>query len=226
MRTPAWLRFGLTACLMTTIGTADEVLQKGAPGQATVSTQGFYMGGSSQSLIDASGVSLKLQQFVPKLGLLDASLENYVSRGRYQMGENYLDLRNFVRLGMRWSFRGGDCRIPASLTAFPFQNFFNPELTVRGGCVQARKGRMTFSLFGGQQTLQTGPRIPFRTTTAQRVEGASLQYHMGDRLEVGFRFMRFDNDPAGMQQSGYLFPANRRFLSANVASLQALYRLA
>lgn len=226
MRTPACLRFGLTACLMTTIGTAAEAPQTGAPGQATVSTQGFYMGGSGQSLIDASGVSVKLQQFVPKLGLLDVSLENYASRGRYQMGENYVDLRNFVWMGMRWSFRGGDCRLPTNLTAFPFHNFFNPELTVRGGCVQARKGRMTFSLFGGQQTLQTGPRIPFRTTTAQRVEGASMQYHLGERLELGFRFMRFDNNPAGSLQSSYVFPADRRFLSANVATVQALYRVA
>ncbi len=226
MRVLAWLRCGLTACLMTIIGAAGEVAQTGAPGQATISTLGYYMGGSGQSLIDASGVSLKLQQFIPKVGLIDASLENYASRGRYQVGENYLDLRNFVWMGTRWSFRGGDCRIPANMTAFPFQNFFNPELTVRGGCVEARKGGMIFSLFGGQQTLQTGPRIPFRTTTAQRVEGASLRYLKAERLELGFRFMRFDNDPAGMMQHSYLFPANRRFLSANVVSVQALYRVA
>lgn len=191
-------------------------------GEATVSTQGFYMGSTGQQSIDTSGLALHFQQFIPNVGLLDSKLENYEGDGLWQHGDNYLELRGLVWKDTRWTFRYGNCRVPTTLTAFPFSNFLNPDLTLRGGCAEARRGHFSYSVFDGTEVLQSGPRIPFWQSTPQNIKGASAKYRLGN-LELAVRYLRLNNAVDQLEQNSFLFPANRQFSQADVFTGKVSY---
>ena len=190
-------------------------------GQAEVALQGYYLGGQAP-LSDTSGLSLHFQQFVPHVGLLSGSLENYGSQGRWRQGDDFLQLRGLAWQGYRWNLTGGDFRVSTILTVNPFTNLFYPELNLRGVQTEASRGNLKVALFYGAQTLSSGPRIPFRLQIGEHVSGATMQYRLNERIEVGVRLLRMTTD--SNQPDNFLFPANRRFRAINSAALQALYR--
>jgi len=192
-------------------------------GEATVSTQGFYMGSTGQPSIDATGLALHFQQFIPNVGLLDSKLENYEGSGLWEHGDNYLELRGLVWSDTRWTLRYGNCRVPTTLTAFPFSNYLNPDLTLRGECIGARRGHFSYSLFSGDEVLQSGPRIPFWQSTPQTISGASAKYQLGN-LELAVRYIRLNNRVDQLEQNSFLFPANRQFSQAGVFTGKLSYK--
>ena len=190
-------------------------------GQAELAVQGYYLNGQ-QTLLDTSGLALHFQQFVPNLGLLSGSLENYESQGRWRQGDDFLQLRGAPWQGYRWNLTGGDFQVSTILTANPFTNLYYPELSLRGFETEVSRGNLRVSLFYGAQTLLEGPRIPFRVPTGEHVSGGTAHYRIGEKLELGVRLLHITANPD--EVNSFLFPANRRFRVANSAALTALYR--
>ncbi len=166
-----------------------------AGGQAEVALQGYYLAQQQQPLSDTTGLSMQFQEFLPHVGLLTGNLENYDSQGRWQLGENDLQLKGVAWQGYRWNFIGGDFRVPSLFTTNPFTNVFYPDLYLRGGAVQAERGNLTVTVFCSIQTMLQGPRIPFRISTGERVSGGSLLYRLSERLSVALRLLHLTADP-------------------------------
>ncbi|MBZ5583108.1 MAG: hypothetical protein LAQ30_13075 [Acidobacteriia bacterium] len=61
-------------------------------GEADIAAQGYYLGGSSDSLQSTSGMALRFRTFLTGLGILSGSVEGYGSQNRFETGENYLQL--------------------------------------------------------------------------------------------------------------------------------------
>ncbi len=193
-----------------------------SPGRADVAFQGYYLGGNSQRLSDISGLAVRFQQFLPSFGLLSGSIENYGQQGGFRTGENYLGLRGWSWAGRKWSFVGGDFRVPTALAEFPFYNVYYPELSVRGFRAEASRPDSSYSFFAGTETLLDGPRVPFRIKAPQSVLGTTAWRKFG-RFQTGVRFLRLWSDPKAAEEHPSLFPANRQAGIVNNLDAQALY---
>lgn len=191
-------------------------------GQAEVALQGYYLGGNPPGLLDISGLAFSFRNFIPSLGLLSGSFQGYAGDGSFQAGDNYLQLQGLTWGGRRWTFTGGDFRVPFNLVNFPFFNIYNPEIAARGIKVQASRKDREFIFFFGSETLLEGPRLPFRVRVPQSVLGVSAQQTIG-RLQLGARFMRFSSSERSIEQDPFFFPPNREFRSVNSLALQSLY---
>ncbi|MBI3208761.1 MAG: hypothetical protein HYZ37_07655 [Candidatus Solibacter usitatus] len=213
---------GVLTCVYTPQLFAQEKPERA--GQAEIALQGYYIGGSQQPILDTSGVAIKLQSFFPKLGLLQVNLEGYSGQNRFRPGDNYVDLSNLIWKSTRWNLSGGDFRIPTTLTTFHFNNIIYPEISVRGGRVTARRGRQKYTVFYGLETLQAGPRIPFRVSPGQNVLGASFQYAASEKLEFGVQFLNLTNGQSTNQYAATLKLPGREFRAANIASAQISYK--
>jgi hypothetical protein len=192
-------------------------------GEAELATQGYYLGGTSQSLLDTTGLAARFRDFLPGIGILAGSAEGYGSRNRFETGENYLELRGAPWLGQHWTVTGGDFRAPASMVEFPFFNIFTPEMTARGVEIQAARAGSQYTFFTGMETLSAGARVPYRIRTPQRISGASAVHKIGQRLQIGGRFLRFSTNPNDAANSLLLFPMGRVVPLVTTFSLQALY---
>lgn len=192
-------------------------------GQAEVALQGYYLGGSFQSLNTTTGAAFKFQDFLPKLGFLSGSFEGYGAQNRLQTGENFLELRGAPWMGYRWTITGGDFRTPASLVEFPFYNVFTPEIVARGLRIQATHQDTQYTFFAGEETLSAGPRVPYRILAPQTVIGASAVRRIGKHLRIGGRIMQFSSSPQDMADNPNLFPAGRDIGLVRTFSVQSLY---
>ena len=192
-------------------------------GQAEVALQGYYLGGTSQSLNATSGAAIKFQDFLPKLGFLSGSFEGYGAQNRLRTGENFLELRGAPWMGYRWTVTGGDFRTPASLVEFPFYNIFTPEIVARGLRVQATHQDTQYTFFAGEETLSAGPRVPYRILAPQSVMGVSAVRRIGKHLRVGGRLAQFSSSPEEIADNPNLFPTGRTNGSVRTFSVQSLY---
>jgi hypothetical protein len=194
-------------------------------GRADLAVQGYYFGANG-TLRTLSGLAAQFQYFFPKTGLITGKLEDYAGEGRWRAGDNVLELRGLVWHDHRWAFTGGDYRVPTGPGDVPFGNVFYPELSLRGAKISASRADREYSLFYGTYTLYAGPRIPFHTSTPQRILGAGFRYHPGHRLEVELRLLRLTTDLNRLAEEEFLFPVGRRLPVIHNASVQVKYRLA
>jgi hypothetical protein len=192
-------------------------------GQAEIALQGYFLGGSSQSLTSTNGIALKFQNFLPGLGFLSGSLEGYGAQNRFQTGENFLELRGVPWLGRHWTFTAGDFRASATLVESPFNNFYTPEITARGGKIGAKHGDTQYTFFAGEETLTAGPRVPYRILAPQNVIGASAVRRLAKGLQIGVRFLQFSSSAQAIADNPFLFAAGRDMRLARTVSVQSLY---
>ncbi|MBL8296023.1 MAG: carboxypeptidase regulatory-like domain-containing protein [Bryobacterales bacterium] len=191
-------------------------------GQIDLSLQGYFLAHSGQRVIDISGSSARFDLLLPRLGMLRGNLEGYRSQSRLRLGDNFIELPALGWQGFRWGLTGGDFRITSSLTSFRFSNIIYPDLSLRGGRVTATRGGHQFSVFHGIQTLQSGPRIPYRLSTGQRVSGADARFRLGEQLEFGLRLL---NIQAGSGRETYnpWFTWGQQFDRSRSLNAQLLY---
>jgi hypothetical protein len=189
-------------------------------GQADIALQGYYAGGMGEGNSNLTGLAAHFSDLLPRIGILDGSIEAAGYGDRFETGDNYLRLRGVPWVGRRWSLTGGDFRFGASVIELPVTNLYYPDLSLRGVKIEAASGRTRYAVFWGQQTLLEGPRVPFRVVLPQSVLGMSVRRDVG-RLSVGARLLRFGAHPSA--EDDFLFPPGLRFESAGVAALQAAY---
>ena len=185
--------------------------------------QGSYMGGSAQPLLNITGTTFHFQELAPGLGFLSGNFEGYGAQGRFEAGENSLELRGAPWMGQYWTVTGGDFRTPAALVAFPFNNIFIPEIEARGVKVQAAHGDTQYTFFAGEQTLTAGMRVSYRYVTPQMLMGLSAVRKIAPHLRIGARAMQFSTSPQAMLDNPSLFPAGRTEPLVRTLALQALY---
>jgi hypothetical protein len=181
------------------------------------------MGGSAQPLLNITGTTFRFQDLVPGLGFLSGNFEGYGAQGRFEAGENSLELRGAPWMGQYWTVTGGDFRTPAALVAFPFNNIFIPEIEARGVKVQAAHGDTQYTFFVGEQTLTAGMRVSYRYVTPQTTMGLSAVRKIAPHLRIGARAMQFSTSPQAMVDNPFLFPAGRTEPLVRTLALQALY---
>jgi len=212
------IRAALAMLLCSLMACAAE-----SSGQADITLQGYYLGGNSQLPERITGLAFGFRDFFPGLGLIQGNFEGYAN-GQFQTGDNFLELQGAAWLGRRWSFRGGDFQTSAILVDFPFHNVFTPELTARGLRISTEHGPVTYEFFWGHETVQEGPRVPFRITVPQTEMGAAMRYKLG-RLQAGLRYLRLSSRLDAIQNNPFLFPSGRDYGTVNIVAAQALYRL-
>jgi hypothetical protein len=190
-------------------------------GQAELAAQSYYLRSGSRTLAGAAGAAVNFEEFLPGAGMLRGNIEAYRSGGSLHPADNYLQLRGFVRHGLRWNVNAGDFRVSGTLLRSPFSNLFFPEINARGVSVDAGDSQGGFSFFYGTETILAGPRIPFRADVPQRVLGASIRRKFG-KLETGARFLFLKN--SGRESDGdFFFPAGRDFRSDGNLTAYASY---
>jgi hypothetical protein len=194
-------------------------------GEAEVALQGYYLGTTSQSLLDTSGMATRFRDFLPGLGILAGSAEAYGSQNQFVTGENFLELRGAPWLGEHWTVTGGDFHAPAAIVEFPFFNIFTPEITARGVQIQATRSDRQYTFFTGMETISAGARLPYRIRTGQRATGASAVRKLG-HLEIGARLLEFATNPNASANGLLLFPLGQVVPLVRTLSVQSFYKLA
>jgi len=192
-------------------------------GEGEAAFQGSYMGGAAQPLLNITGATFRFQDLVPGLGFLSGNFEGYGGQGRFEAGENFLELRGAPWMGQYWTVTGGDFRAPAALVAFPFNNIFVPQIEGRGFQAQASHGDNEYTFFVGEQTLTAGLRVAYRFVAPQTVMGLSAVRTVAPHLRLGARAMQFSASPQALLDDPSLFPAARTQPLVRTLALQALY---
>lgn len=188
-----------------------------------IASQGYYFGGSGNSLSGITGAAVGFRSYLPGIGALSGNFEGYGFNGQLTFGDNFLQLRGFSWMGLRWGVTGGDFRMAPSLVEFPFTNIFLPEIAARGIRVESSSMTRQYAVFFGTETLLEGPRVPFRLTTPQRVLGASVVQKIGERFKIGVRALHLTTDTIPESLTA-LFPPGENFRSDSSASVQALFK--
>ena len=191
-------------------------------GEAEVALQGYYLGGTGQSMVDATGTSVRMREFVNGVGLLSVSFQGYGSQGTLRTGENYVDLQNLLLLGQHWRATAGDFHLSPNLVANPFSNIYTPEIMASGFRMEISGEHRKVGFFVGQETLQDGPRITFLERAPQSVAGAYIEQSLG-KLELGLRYLHFDSSYNDIASNPLYFPTGRQFRSADSLALQSKY---
>lgn len=194
-----------------------------AGGMADVAVQGYYLGGNSQPMTSLSGLNLSFREYLPSFGLFTGNIEGYADSARGRTGDNSVTLHGVPWKGRRWTITGGDFRYRTSLTPVPFTNYSYPEIGVRGARVEMSDGARQFTFFWGEETLQTGPRITFRTPVPQTALGAVVQQSFGSRLRVGVRYLGLASSEKSIERSPLYFPGGSEFRRSDSLSAQATF---
>ena len=192
-------------------------------GQADVGSQGYYLGGSSQKISDISGAFMSFRDFIPDVGQIKGSIEGYGREGKFAAGDNYIELNGAAWAGMRWNVAGGDFRVSAGLIEIPFTNVFYPEISARGFRLESHNSRRRIAFFIGNETLLSGPRVPYRIKAPQSVMALSWLEKFGERLQVGARLARFASSEKSIDENPFFFPAGRDFTDVKTLTTYALF---
>ena len=194
-----------------------------AGGTADIAVQGYYLGGNSLPLTALSGVGISFREYLPGVGLLTGNLEGYVDSSRGRFGQNSLTIHGLKWKGRRWTITGGDYLFRTALITPPFTNYSYPEIGARGVKVEMTDGPRQFTLFAGEETLQAGPRITFRTPAPQFLLGVAVQERFGSRLHVGVRYLGLSSSESQVESNPFFFPAGSEFRRTDSLSVQAAY---
>ena len=211
--------------LLSLVPLVASWLQAQNRGEAEIALEGNYLGASSERLNDTSGLAFRFQDFFPRLGLLSGSLESFGHQGSLETGDNFLSLSGPTWGGLRWKVAGGDFRVLANVLESPFSNFYTPEVTARGVYVQASTSDHRYFFYWGGETLQDGPRIPFRISVPQTVLALGAERRLGERLRLSVRLMRLASNEQQISSQPSLFPPERRFRSVTSLSFQSTYKV-
>lgn len=209
-------RLALAAAVIPAVALAES------SGQIDLSLQGYFLAHAGQRLIDISGSSARFDLLLPRLGMVRGNIEGYRSQRHLRLGDNFLELPALGWRGFRWGLTGGDFRINSSLTQFRFSNIIYPDLSLRGGQITATRGNHQFSVFHGVQTLQSGPRIPYRLSTGQRISGVEARLRPGEQLEFGIRLLDIQAG-LGRENSNPWFTSGQQFGRTRNLNAQLLY---
>ncbi len=190
-------------------------------GTAEIASQGYYLGGSGQPLQALTGATVAFQLYYPKLGFINGNLEAYDQTTRGRLGQNFVTLNGLSWLRRRWTISVGDTRVQTAMVRAPFTNYVYPEIGIRGAKVEMNDGVRQYSFFGGEETLQEGPRISFRVNAPQRVMGASVRQKLGSNVQVAVRLLDLASSPDALLASPALFPIGAEFTHSDMATVQA-----
>jgi hypothetical protein len=221
-----WLPSLLLAALPLSLTAQDPAPnrpQAEAGGVADVALQGYYLGGNSQPLTALSGVNAAFREYLPSLGFVTGNLEGYDDSTRGRLGQNSITFHGLLWKGRRWTITGGDFRFRTALVPLPFTNYSYPEIGARGARAEMTDGHRKFTLFWGEETLQTGPRITFRTSVPQSILGAAVQQSFGTRLNVAVRYLGLSSAEDQVEANPIYFPAGSEFRRTDSLSVQAAY---
>jgi hypothetical protein len=194
-----------------------------AGGTAEIALQGYYLGGNSQPLTALSGLDISFREFLPSLGLITGNLEGYVDSTRGRLGDNSLTFHGLRWKGRRWTITGGDYFFQTSPVPSPFSSYAYPQASARGVKVEMTDGPRQFTLFAGEETLQTGPRITFRTQAPQFVLGGSVRQRFGTRLRAGVQYLGLSSGENQVLNNPAYFPAGSQFTRSDSLSGQVDY---
>lgn len=209
--------------LSTLLGLSCQGFAQSA-GEAEVSLQGYYMGGNGQPLVDTSGLALDFKEFIPGIGLLNANLEGY-GGGGFRTGTNSVGLQQVPLWGWKWNFEGGDFQFHYNMVENPFLNVYTPDLSGRGARIVVQRKNRSYQFFVGEETLLSGPRVPYRVTLPQLVMGASMWQKVGQRWEFGVRYMNLGTNSSVLStDSTYFFPG-RNYKHWNGLGFQSIYHV-
>jgi hypothetical protein len=214
---------GILALGLPALLTGQTPAPTEAGGTADIAVQGYYLGGNSLPVTALSGLSVAFREYLPSLGLLTGNIEGYIDTSRGRVGQNSLTLHGLKWKGRRWTITGGDYLFRTALVQPPFTNYSYPEMGARGVKIEMNDGPRQFTLFAGQETLQAGPRITFRTQVPQFVLGGSVQQSLGARLRIGVRYLGLSSSESQVVSNPFFFPAGSEFLRTDSLSLQAAY---
>ena len=203
--------------------TAPEFSPNAAGGVADVAVQGYYLGGNSQPLTALSGIDVSFRQYFPKLGFITGNLEGYADSSRGRVGQNSITLNGLRWKGRRWTLTGGDYRVRMALVPVPFTNYSYPEIGARGAKVEMLDGHRQYTFFWGEETLQAGPRISFRTQVPQAVLGAAVVQNFGSRVQVGVRYLGLSSGEKQVEEKAFFFPVGGEIRRHDSLSLQAAW---
>jgi hypothetical protein len=219
MKTHARLS-GVAALLIVSSG---SLVRADTGGEGQIAFEGYYLGGNSNQLANITGIATSFRSFFPGLGILTGNLESFDNEDKFRTGTNYIDLNGATWFGMRWRLTGGDFQVPAAPLPSPFTNVFVPELAGEGFKIEASSRTRRYSVFEGVETLQAGPRVPFRIRVPQKLLGAAVTDRITDKLQVGARAIYLVTDPAS--SSSYLFAAGEDFRTAASLSSDISYKI-
>jgi hypothetical protein len=211
----------LLAACFSSAGTAQE-----SAGQAEVGFQQYYLATGSNRIANVSGLVVSYSQVIPDLGLLSIGLAPAFDNQRFRTGDDYVRLKGLPWRGQYWTFGAGDFYVPGQLLGSPFPNVYVPQIAGRGITAEATHKGRTIGFFYGSETIANSPRVILRVGVPQTVLGIYMQQKVGERLVLGARYLRFDNDLAALQNTQYLTVQTSSFQKANTVSLNAAYTIA
>jgi uncharacterized membrane protein YgcG len=193
-------------------------------GQADVALQGYYLAGSGQPLTDTSGLAVSSSEFIPGVGLFNTNIEGYGGNG-LRTGNLFAGLEGVPIGGWHWDFMGGDFHFSTYLVENPFLNIYTPEIAARGLRIAMRRTNRSYEFFVGEETLLSGPRIPYRLMMPQRVLGATLRQKLGKHWEFGVRYLNLSTDPSALTNYPGYFYAGHDYRSSNTITFQSTYEV-
>jgi hypothetical protein len=202
---------------------AQDLPPAQAGGVADISVQGYYLGGNSQPLTAISGTGISFREYLPGLGFVTGNLEGYADSTHGRAGDNFVTLHGLRWKGRRWTLTGGDFKFRTALVPAPFTNYSYPEIAARGVKVEMTDGMRHFTFFGGEETLQTGPRITFRTQAPQSILGAAVEQGFGERLRIGVRYLGLSSPESRIAENPFFFPEGSEFRRTDSLSLQSAF---
>jgi len=216
----------LLRAFLLLLGLAAWLGAQETTGGVDIGFQQFYLVTGSRRISNVSGLVVGYRQFIPNAGMLTASVAPASSDGRFQTGENFLQLRGLPWKGQHWTLLGGDFRLPGRVLEVSFNNLFYPEIAGRGGWLEATHGGRTIGFFAGTETVPIGLRVPLRLKVPQNLAGAYFRQKVGDRLQLGARYIQFSNDLEELRKSSFLLATGSDFKRAGSATLHSLLTLA
>jgi hypothetical protein len=223
--------FSLSSCLLLLMSgvpyaAAQNIVASTNParkgsGDLSVSFQSYYDSANGVPAANVQGAAVSLRQFYPRTGLLSLQLEPVTNRGRFALGENYLQWSGLPFASRHWDLAAGDFHSSMSVVENPFPNLPTPEVSLRGARVIARTDHVSYSVYGGAETLSQGSRVPYRTRVPQRAIGAEVAASISKRVQLGFRYLHLASSLDRVKNQPLFFPANRQFTRSDSFASQA-----
>jgi len=193
-------------------------------GQANIAFQGYYLSGSGQPLINASGAAFNVQEFLPGIGVLHAAVEGSGGNG-FHTGTMFVGLEQAPIFGWHWDFLGGDSQISSDLLSNSINNIYTPDISTRGISVAMKRKDRSYQVFYGDDTLLGGPRIPYRLKLPQKVFGATMRQEVGEHWKFGVRFLHLDTNASVLTtQTNFFFPGHA-FQTSDSLAFQSSYSI-